>query len=190
MFTQQAQAVIDRVNQLRHEVDDHWQVPADEARLLAHLALAVGARSALEVGVSYGFSTLHLASAMRHTGGHIHAIDVSPKKIDAATRHLTEAGLIDRVTLHLGDAREVISGLKPSPPFDFVFLDAVKDQTLTYFEAAVPMLGARCAIATDNTRSHPDQLAHWVAHARSLDGFTSCDVPIGNGLEWTVRLPK
>ena len=149
MFTEQAQAVIAQVNRLRDQVDDHWQIPADEAKLLAHLALAVGARSVLEVGVSYGFSTLHLASAVRHTGGHIHAVDVSPRKIERATAHLTEAGLIDHVTLHLGDAREVIGGLAPDAPFDFVFLDAMKAQTLTYFEAARPELAPRCAIATD-----------------------------------------
>jgi len=187
MFSDAALAVIHRVDQLREQVDDHWQIPADEARLLAHIALASGAVSVLKVGVSYGFSTLHLASAAQRTGGHVHAVDISPRKIAAATQHLTDAGLIDYVTLYCGDAREQIDAISPAKPFDFVFLDAMKEQTQAYLDVAMPKLAPRCVIATDNTKTHPQELAAFVAHARALEGFTSCDVPVGNGFELTVR---
>ena len=37
MFPEPVQRVIDQVDQLRQQVDDHWQIPADEAALLAQL---------------------------------------------------------------------------------------------------------------------------------------------------------
>jgi hypothetical protein len=42
-------------------------------------------------------------------------------------------------------------------------------------------------VVTDNTRTHPDELAEFVAHLRSLPGVGSCEVPVGNGFELAVR---
>lgn len=186
MFNATIQSVIDRVDRLRHEVDDHWQVPRDEAELLGQLVRLGRCRSICEIGVSYGFSTLHLAAAARDTGGHVHAVDISPRKIDAATRHLTDAGLIGTVTLHLGDARQVIANLKPDQPFDFVFIDAVKEQSFDYLAAVTPKLAPRAAIVTDNTTTHAQELAGFVAHLRSLNNASSCQVNVGNGFELTL----
>ena len=63
MFDAKVQAVIDQVDRLRDQVDDHWQIPAEEALLLAQLVRLHRAVSLVEIGVSYGFSTLHLAAA-------------------------------------------------------------------------------------------------------------------------------
>ena len=97
MFNDRINAVIDRVDALRDQVDDHWQIPRDEARLLAALVLGTRSASLCEIGTSYGFSTLHLAAAAAQNGGHVHTIDINEKKHDAARRHLTEAGLIGNV---------------------------------------------------------------------------------------------
>ncbi len=115
MFEEKIERVIDRVDSLRHEVDDHWQIPRDEARLLAQIVRIGRFRSLCEIGVSYGFSTLHLAAAASGHGGHVHAIDISEKKIRAATANLSDAGLMDHVTLYLGDAQKYSKpyGLNP-----------------------------------------------------------------------------
>ena len=113
---------------LRDEVDDHWQIPRDEAMVLAQLVRIGRCRSICEIGTSYGFSTLHLAAAASEHGGRVHSIDADPKKVKAAGESMKEAGLAEVVTLHEGDARAVLAGLKPQPPFDFVFIDATKDR--------------------------------------------------------------
>lgn len=186
MFDSQVQQVIDRVDQLRHEVDDHWQIPASEALALAQIVRLGRFQSLCEIGVSYGFSTLHLTAAAREIAGHIHAIDISEKKINAATQHLREAGLEAQVTLHLGDAREKLKELTPDVPFDFVFVDAVKDQSIDYLKAIEPKLAARCVIAADNTATHPEQLAPVVQYLRQMPHAKGCDFPIGNGFELTI----
>ena len=188
MFTESVLAVIERVDRLRNEVDDHWQIPRDEALVLAQLAGIGRCVSICEIGTSYGFSTLHLAAAARRNGGHVHTIDQNPKKVAAATRNLRDAGLLEVVTLHEGDALEVLASIRPSAPFDFVFIDATKEQSDTYLDAVWPKLATRCILVTDNTTTHADELSAFVGRLRSLPGFTSCGVTVGNGFELTVRL--
>jgi len=186
MFKQPIQDVMDRVDALRHTVNDHWQIPREEALLLAQLVRMGGYQSLCEIGVSYGYSTLHLAAAAKENQGHLHAVDISEKKITAARKHLTDAGLIDSVSLHQGDARQVIATLTPHTPFDFAFIDAEKCESHAYLEALLPKLAPRCAIVTDNTNTHADELAKFVNDLRALPGARSCHVDVGNGFELTL----
>lgn len=190
MFQPQVQKVIDKVDVLRREVDDHWQIPSDEAMVLAQLVRARGCRSACEIGTSYGFSTLHLAAAVRGNGGglggRLHAIEAEPRKVEETTKHLKEAGLSDAVTVHEGRAQQVLADLKPERPFEFVFLDAVKEECFEYLQRITPYLADRCVIATDNTDTHWKELSKFVLHLRGMDHATSCNVSIGNGFELTV----
>ncbi len=186
MFDATVRAVIERVHKLREQVTDHYQVPAEEGLFLAQLVRIGRSKLICEIGTSYGFSTLHLAAAAREHGGHVHTIDVLQKKYDAARKHLGEAGLLDTVTQHLGDARQVIPGINAGTGFDFVFIDATKEQSFGYLEAVLPKLAPRAVLATDNTRTHAKELASFIEHLRRLPHAQSCDVPIGNGVELTV----
>ena len=113
MFSDRVRVVIDRVDRLRDQVDDHWQIPRDEAMVLAQLVRIGRCVSICEIGTSYGFSTLHLAAAASEHGGRVHSIDADPKKVRAAGESLEEAGLAETVALHEGDARTVLTSLKP-----------------------------------------------------------------------------
>jgi predicted O-methyltransferase YrrM len=187
MFDEPVQAVIDRVDRLRNEVDDHWQIPRDEAMLLAQIVGIGRCVSICEIGTSYGFSTLHLAAAARRNGGHVHTIDKDPKKVAAAKVNVRGAGLDGVVTFHQADALELLTSIQPGAPFDFVFIDATKEQSDAYLDAVWPRLAARCMLVTDNTSTHAEELAAFVQRLRALPGFTSCGVSVGNGFELTVR---
>jgi predicted O-methyltransferase YrrM len=187
MFDAQVQKVIDKVDALRNQVDDHWQIPRDEALVLAQLVRLGQCRSICEIGVSYGFSTLHLAAATREYRGHVHGFEMNEKKIAAATRHVTEAAMMDFVTIHAGDARQTIVEFMPSTPYDFTFIDATKEQSLEYLNALWPKLAKRAVIVTDNTTTHRDELASFVQSLRARPGVQSCDVPVGNGFELTLK---
>ncbi|MGZ3381094.1 MAG: O-methyltransferase [Isosphaeraceae bacterium] len=187
MFSDRVRVVIDRVDRLRDQVDDHWQIPRDEAMVLAQLVRIGRCISICEIGTSYGFSTLHLAAAASEHGGRVHSIDADPKKVRAAGENLREAGLAEIVTLHEGDARTVLTSLKPQALFDFVFIDATKAQSGEYLDAVWSKLAPGCVLVTDNTTTHAEELAPFVARLRSLPDFASCGVPVGNGFELTVR---
>ena len=186
MFPSPIQRIIDQVDALRDQVDDHWQIPADAARVLAQLVRMARAMSICEIGHSYGFSTLHLAAAASEHGGHVHSFDLSEKKHEAAARHLEQAGLGGSVTLHLGDARELVRAFVPEAPYDFVFVDATKDQSLDYLAAVRPRLAPRCWMVTDNIRTHADELAPFVEELCRISGGRTCPLPVGNGFELTL----
>jgi predicted O-methyltransferase YrrM len=186
MFNARIRKVIDQVDLLRHKVVDHWQIPRDEAEILAQIVRIGRCRSICEIGASYGFSTLHLAAATAEADGWMHSFEISEKKIAATAEHLRQAGLLDRVTLHLGDARETVAKTKPQRPYDFAFIDAVKEQSLEYLKALQSHLAPHAVIVTDNTQTHAKELASFVKHLRGIRGASSCPVMVGNGFELTV----
>ena len=105
MFSDRVRVVIDRVDRLRDQVEDHWQIPRDEALVLAQLVRIGRCISICEIGTSYGFSTLHFAAAASEHGGRVHSIDADPKKVRAAGESLREAGLAETVTVTVQSPR-------------------------------------------------------------------------------------
>jgi len=190
MFSTQVQSVIDKVNRLRDTVDDHWQIPSDEALVLAQLIRIGRCTSICEIGASYGYSTLHLAAAASEQGGRVVSLEIDPRKVQETTRHLEEAGLSAVATVKEGDARETLKNLPRETRFDFVFIDAWKDQSFEYLEAVRPLLAPNAILVTDNTSTHESELAPFVEHLRSQPDLISVSVPIGNGFELSYRRPE
>lgn len=177
--------VIDELDQMRASRDDAWQVPLIEGELLHHIALCTGARLIVEIGTSYGFSGLFWAKALRQTGGRLHTIDNDPKKYEASRDAFVRAGVTDWITSHLGDARQVLP--KIDGPIDIAFIDADKPSTQTYFDLIWPKLRVGGSVLTDNATTHRAELADFVGSVRSRSDASSTELPVGNGLEWTIK---
>jgi predicted O-methyltransferase YrrM len=119
-----------------------------EGRLLELLVFGIGARRVLELGTFSGYSSISMAAGLPE-GGHIDTCEVDEQHAGVARRYIEEAGYADRITVHLGPALETVGRLEG--PFDFVFIDADKENYVNYFEAALPKLAERGLIAADNT---------------------------------------
>jgi caffeoyl-CoA O-methyltransferase len=119
-----------------------------EGRLLEFLVYALGARRVLELGTYSGYGSISMAAALP-AGGHIDTCEVSEEHAAVARHYIAEAGFSDRVTVHLGPALETIERLEGD--FDFVFIDADKENYINYYEAVLPRLSERGLIAADNT---------------------------------------
>src|SRR3982750_4933982 len=78
-------------------LDDLLLSVGREAGILLYL-LASGAQSRriLELGTSYGYSTVWLAAAARATGGKVLSLELRDFKIEHACQGLTRAGLWTR----------------------------------------------------------------------------------------------
>lgn len=185
-------AVIDEVDALRNTRDDHWQIPRVEAETLYQIALCANARTIIEVGTSYGFSGLFWGAALRRTGGTLHTIDASQKKYDSSRQTFARAGLGAIVVNHLGDALDVVARLAQTltVPIDLAFIDADKPATRAYFELLWPKVRPGGSILTDNATTHREELGDFVRHVRSLPDASSVEVAVGNGVEWTLKLPR
>ena len=179
-------AQIDELDALRKSRDDHWQIPRVEGDLLYHIALAMSAKTIVEIGTSYGFSGLFWGAALKHTGGRLHTIDIAQKKFDASKATFAQAGLSDVIQNHLGDAREILKTIPA--PIDLAFIDADKPACRDYFATLWPKIRPGGSILTDNATTHRSELAEYIKHLRSLPDASSVEVAVGNGIEWTTKL--
>jgi caffeoyl-CoA O-methyltransferase len=119
-----------------------------EGRFLELLVHGLGARRVLELGTYSGYGTLSMAAGLPD-GGRIDTCEVSEEHAAVARRYLERAGYADRVTVHLGPALDTIRALEGE--WDFVFIDADKENYVAYYEEVLPRLTAHGLIAADNT---------------------------------------
>src|SRR5688572_27007418 len=119
-----------------------------EGRFLETLVAATGARRVLELGTYSGYSAISMAAVLP-PGGHIDTCEVDEENAGVARRYIDEAGMGDRITIHMGPALETIERLDGD--FDLVFMDADKVNYVTYYEALLPRLGEHGLMAVDNT---------------------------------------
>ena len=128
------------------------QIGADQGVFLAFLVRLIGARNAIEIGTFTGYSALSIASALA-PGGRLACCDVSEEWTAIARRYWAEAGVADRIELHLRPAQETLAELlrKHGPgSFDFAFIDADKTGYDAYYEACLELLRPGGLIAIDN----------------------------------------
>ena len=128
------------------------QIGADQGVFLAFLVRLIGARNAIEIGTFTGYSALSVASALA-PGGRLVCCDVSEEWTAIARRYWAEAGVADRIELHLRPAQETLAELlrKHGPgSFDFAFIDADKTGYDAYYEACLELLRPGGLIAIDN----------------------------------------
>lgn len=176
------------VQEERHRVQSGmFQVPREEGALLLSLARATGARRILEVGMSGGYSTMWLAQAALANKGKVISVERDSAKVNLARRNFAAANLTDAIEVRVGDAERVLTTLEG--PFDFIFLDADKENQIDYLETVLPHLTPGGVILSDNHLTHPNDMAAYTAYVRSLPGLESLLLPVGNGLEmtWKVR---
>ncbi len=156
-----------------------------EAGTLLYL-LAAGAQSKriLELGTSYGYSTVWLAAAARASGGKVLSLELRDFKIEHARQALTRAGLSTRVEFYQGDCLETLKTLPG--PFDFVLLDVWKDLYLPCFELLHPTLAPGAIVAADNMLQ-PEivrpQAEAYRARVRQVGDMDSVLLEVGNGIE-------
>jgi caffeoyl-CoA O-methyltransferase len=119
-----------------------------EGRFLQQLVFGVQAKRVLELGTFTGYSSLSMAMALPE-GGHIDTCEVSEEHAEIARRYHARSPYGDRITIHMGPALETIERL--GGEWDFVFVDADKENYGNYYEALVPRLAPAGLMAIDNT---------------------------------------
>jgi caffeoyl-CoA O-methyltransferase len=161
-------------------------VHPDSGRLLYVLALAKEAKRIVEIGTSHGYSTLWLAAAAKVNGGRVVTCDINPERIAAARQNFADAGLADMIEILEGDARETLRGR--SEPVDLLFIDSEKSYYETFFDAVYQRLVKGGMVVADNAVSHQDELEDYISYVENHPNLESARVPIGRGLEISVKL--
>ena len=159
-------------------------VGAATGMLLNLLAKQACARSILEVGSSFGYSTVWLAEAARAVHGKVISLELRAAKTEYATTQLARAGLAEFVEFRVGDALASLAELPG--PFDLVLIDLWKNLYVPVFELLHPKLAPGALVVADNmiepasARPHAHAYRHVVHAARDM---SSVLLPVGNGIE-------
>jgi predicted O-methyltransferase YrrM len=127
------------------------QVSPDNGKFLYMLIKMINAGCVLEIGTLAGYSTIWMARALPDDGKVI-TLEVSKEHADFSRANFKKAGLENKIDLVFGKAMDSLDKLLNSgQKFDFVFIDADKENSSAYFDKAIEMTNKGGIIATDNT---------------------------------------
>jgi predicted O-methyltransferase YrrM len=161
-------------------------ISAEVGRLLYVLAVARRPRTIVEFGASLGYSTIHLASALRDAGGgRLITTELSAAKAGIAAVNIGDAGLDDLIDLRVGDALQTLADVQDG--VDFLFLDGSNDLYRGVLELVAPRLAPGAFVVADLSAGDPE-LERYRAHMHDPgSGYTSVQVPIDDGVVISTR---
>ena len=104
---------------------------AVQGRFLTMLARISGAERVLEIGTFTGYSSTCFAYGIKE-GGMVDTLEINDELEDLIREGWERAGVRDRITLHIGDAKETLRTL--SGPYDIAYMDANKREYCDYYD--------------------------------------------------------
>jgi predicted O-methyltransferase YrrM len=122
-------------------------VDAEVGALLRVLATAIGAKRILEIGTAIGYSGIWLAGALPPDGS-LFTLEIDPDRAREAKENFARAGLADRISVIVGDAKLMVA--KVAGPFDLIFQDGAKQLYTPLLDRLVSLLRPRGLLVTDN----------------------------------------
>ncbi len=174
-------------SQMQEHLDEFLlSVGPATGQLLNLLAKESVAKTILEVGSAYGYSTVWLAEAARQNRGKVISLEIHSGKQEHARSSVKKAGLDRFVDFRLGDARDLLAKLKGK--VDFVLLDLWKNLYIPCFDLFYPKLSAGAVVVADNM-TNPESARKdaeaYRRHIRKKPGIQSVLLSVGSGLELT-----
>jgi caffeoyl-CoA O-methyltransferase len=133
----------------RNHSDAQMLVGPLEAAFLQLLIRASGARRILEIGTFTGYSALAMAEALPDDGSVI-TCDIDSEHAEIANGFFQRSRHRHKISLRLGPALKTLGALPADVIFDFVFLDADKENYVNYYDQMLPMLKPGGLIVADN----------------------------------------
>jgi predicted O-methyltransferase YrrM len=174
----------------------------EKAALCHLLCRSLGAQRVVEIGTSYGVSTIYLADVVTKNEGDgtVIGTEHEPGKVSAARQNLDDAGVGDVVDILEGDLRETLPGRLDSlaeqagtdRPVDFVLMDIWIPVALPALEILTPYLRPGALVVCDNVVAASKDYAEYLEVVRTdpSDGgeFESVTVPGQGGTEISMKV--
>ena len=152
----------------------------------------------LEIGTSTGYSSLWFADAVLGLKTKILTIEQSQKKIEMATRNFKSAEVSKIIQIKQGNAKDILNQMlkefrknKSRKYFDFVFIDADKEEYGFYFDASLKMLKRGGIIAADNIiypKRFQTYIKKYMDYVYAKKNIQTSIIPIGNGQQISIKI--
>ncbi len=120
-----------------------------QGRLLKMLVRMIDPLNVLELGTYSAYSALCLAEGLTREGAHIDTIEIDDELEDFIREHLKQSPYGSRITLHIGDALDIVPTL--GKQYDLVYVDANKRHYPQYYDLVMQYLKPGGFIIADNT---------------------------------------
>lgn len=177
------------------------QISPEQGQFMALLVKLTGAKRALEIGTFTGYSSICIANALPEDGELV-CCDDSDEWTSMARKYWKRAGLQDKITFYLQPASITLQTLLDDSAvgsFDFIFVDADKQNYPLYYEQSLKLLRKGGLLAVDNTLwsgsvADPEDMKPGTRAIRRFNEMVKNDnrvtkslVPIGDGLTLIVK---
>ncbi|MFP4557707.1 MAG: O-methyltransferase [Bacteroidales bacterium] len=118
-----------------------------QGKLLEFLCRMIKPAKVLEIGTFTGYSAICMVRGLP-PNAHLHTIERNDEIVETAESFFKKAGLTDRITLHVGNAIDIVPNL--SEQFDLVLIDGDKREYPEYLEVVLPSVPVGGFIIADN----------------------------------------
>jgi predicted O-methyltransferase YrrM len=160
-----------------------------KGRIITEIIKKYNPKNILEVGTLYGYSAILMAAAAANTlqaDGKVVTMEIDRSIADIARKNVADAGLSEKINVIVGNALEIIPKLNLK--FDFLFLDAAKDEYLTYLKLAEDKaLKKGAVIVADNVEVSKSEMLDYLEYVRSSGGIYKSET-IETTLEFTPNV--
>ena len=143
-----------------------------KGQLLEELVRKKKPKRALEIGTLVGYSAIKIIRNLR-ANGELVTMEVDPANAKTAQRNLEKAGMEGKATVVEGDAIGNIPKLEGK--FDFVFIDATKEDYLNYLLILEKqgLLGKKATILADNVKMFKAEMSDYLDYVRNSGRYKS-----------------
>jgi predicted O-methyltransferase YrrM len=140
-----------------------------DATFLRILVESSKAKRGLEIGTATGYGAILMGLGFERNGGRLISIDPDPKMVKTARNNIQKVELQETVSIIEGEALAVIPTLKGK--FDFVFIDAIKEDYLNYLRVLEPKLKPGSIIVADNVIMHAKRMGDFLDVVRNQPNY-------------------
>ena len=162
-----------------------------QGRVLSIISKIIKPKNVLEIGTYTGYSALCIAEGLEKNGI-IHTIDINEELKEIQNKYFKKSGFGNQIQQHIGNAIEIIP--KINECFDFVYLDADKENYNEYFDLIIDKIVSGGVLICDNVlwsgkvlnTNHPDLITEKLIEFNQLvkkdKRLDSIILPIRDGL--------
>ncbi|SUZ75067.1 uncharacterized protein METZ01_LOCUS27921 [marine metagenome] len=118
-----------------------------QGRILSIISKIIKPKKVLEIGTYTGYSTLCIAEGL-DKNGIIYTIDINEELQEIQNKYFDKSGFGNQIHQHIGNAIEFIP--KINECFDFVYLDADKENYNEYFDLIIDKIVSGGVLISDN----------------------------------------
>lgn len=163
-----------------------WAVAPEVAKKLYELVVQYKPQTIVEIGTSLGYSTMWMAEAAREYGGKIITVEHEETKIKKTQELFDWLELQDTVTLVHSDAKEFLQSY--NAPINFLFLDAMKRDYITYIQLAEKNLSPASVVVADDVVTWKRKVEDFLEHMNDTQKYESHILELGHGLLLAKKL--